>query len=119
MTDKRPDEIIAFVRETYGEIPPEDLKEFLKLLGESAVPDLQQLETELSAGQWKAAADSAHRLRNFTQALGAAELSQPLQAMENELRSGAGGTADVHLSELRAPCRRLADMVLQLASEGI
>jgi hypothetical protein len=62
MTDKRPDEVIAFVKETYGEIPREDLKEFLKLLGEAAVPDLQRLEAELSAGRWTEAADSAHRL---------------------------------------------------------
>jgi HPt (histidine-containing phosphotransfer) domain-containing protein len=119
MTDKRPDEIITFIKETYGEIPQQDLKEFLKLLGEAAVPDLQLLEAEFSAGQWTAAANSAHRLRNFTQAIGAVELSQPLQAMESELRNGTGGSSDLHLSALRDPCRRLADMVLQLASEGI
>jgi HPt (histidine-containing phosphotransfer) domain-containing protein len=117
MTDKRPDEIIAFVKETYGEIPREDLKEFLKLLGEAAVPDLQRLEAELSAGQWVEAADSAHRLRNFTQAVGAAELSKPLQAMESDLRAGTSAGADAHLSALRASCVRLAALVIRLASE--
>jgi HPt (histidine-containing phosphotransfer) domain-containing protein len=117
MTDKRPDEVIAFVKETYGEIPREDLKEFLKLLGEAAVPDLQRLEAELSAGRWTEAADSAHRLRNFTQAVGAAELSEPLQAMESELRAGTGGGADVQLAALCAPCVRLAALVIRLASE--
>jgi HPt (histidine-containing phosphotransfer) domain-containing protein len=119
MTDRQPEEIIAFVKETYGEIPPEDLKEFLKLLGESADPDLQQLETELSAGQWIAAANTAHRLRNFTQAIGAVELSKPLQAMETDLRNGVSASVDSYLAELSAPCRRLAGMVLQLASEEI
>jgi HPt (histidine-containing phosphotransfer) domain-containing protein len=117
MTDKLPDEIIAFVKETYGEIPREDLKEFLKLLGQAAVPDLQQLEAELSAGQWIAAADSAHRLRNFTQAVGAAELSMPLQAIESELRAGTHAGADAQLAALRAPCIRLAALVIRLASE--
>lgn len=117
MTDKRPDEIIAFVKETYGEIPREDLKEFLKLLGEAAVPDLQRLEAELSAGQWTEAADSAHRLRNFTQAVGAAELSQPLQEMESELRAGTGTGAAAQLAALYAPCVRLAALVIRLASE--
>jgi HPt (histidine-containing phosphotransfer) domain-containing protein len=117
MKEKHPDEIIAFLQDTYGEMPPEDLKEFLKLLSQDAIPDLQQLEIELSAGNWTAAANSAHRLRNFTQAVGATELSQPLLTMESELRTGSGTNAAASISALKEPCLKLADLVMRLASE--
>jgi len=117
MLEKAQDEVEAFIEQAYSDITGKDLKEFLDLLGQAAMPDFQHFEEELATDNLNAAADAAHRVRNFTQAVGAAELSASLLSMEAALRAGNRGSVGMQLEQIRADYMKLVSLIIHLAKK--
>jgi HPt (histidine-containing phosphotransfer) domain-containing protein len=96
--DQLSQEVNQFVHDLYGDMSKADLATFLGLLYDEALPSLLSLEQALTSGDFPVAAQKAHKLRNITGAVGAADLHRYLGGLEEDLQSG---TARLHASELQ------------------
>ncbi len=112
-------EVQAFVKDMYSDMDPEDSMRFLEMVSTSVPSGLKDVITELAANNLMGVSQAAHRLRNSAGAVGARELSDALQRMEQAIADGDTRSAQSEMPIVKKGAEDLAAILTKLTSRKL